>query len=271
MSNKIDLHIHSTYSDGTETPKAILDKAKELGIDTVSITDHDTIDATKEAKEYAKKLNINYINGVELSAYSVTEIHILGYGFDENNAELIETLEEFSQKRQERVTNILEALAKYKIYINKEDLPDSKSIGRLHVAKALQAKGYVSTIPEAFDKYLGANGITYFPSKRITPLEAVQIIKKAGGIPVLAHPLRFLQSKKIEDLIIGLKPYGLGGIEAYYNTHDELTCKKILDLAKKYKLIATGGTDYHGKNRNQELGSIEFNLDNYTKQRLGLK
>lgn len=271
MTNKVDLHIHSTYSDGTDTPKQILDKAKDLGINTIAITDHDTIDGVKEAREYAKKLNINYVTGVELSAYSITEVHILGYGIDENNQQLIDTLEDFSEKRKERVEKILNSLASYKIYVDKEDLPSSKSIGRLHVAKALLHKGYVVSIPEAFDKYLGTNGISYFPSKRITPFEAVKIIKNAGGIAVLAHPLRFLQNKKIDDLVEGLKPYGLGGIETYYNTHDEATCKKLLEIAKKNKLIATGGTDYHGKNRNQELGSVIFDLDSYTKQRLGLK
>ena len=271
MTSKYDLHIHSSYSDGTDSPKEILDKAKELGITNISITDHDTIKATKEARDYANKLNINYVNGVELSTFSLMEVHILGYGFDANNDFLQTTLNDFSQKRKERVKKILEMLAKQKIIINEEDLVESDSIGRLHVANALVNKGYVSSIPEAFDRYLGAKGCAYLPSRRITPFEGVDIIKKAGGIPVIAHPLRFLQTKILNDLIEGLKKYGLGGIEVYYNTHDEQTRKELYSLAQKNKLLATGGTDYHGKNRNLEMGSVIWEPDKFTASKLHLK
>jgi len=266
-----DLHIHSCFSDGTDTPKQIIDQAKSVGIVNVSITDHDSIGSIKEAKEYATSLGLNFINGVELSTYSVMEIHMLGYGFDENNQQLVDSLNEFAQKRKDRVKKILDALAKYKIFIDEEDLAKSNSIGRLHVANALVQKGYVGSIPEAFDRYLGAHGCCYFPSMRITPLEGVKLIKDAGGIPVIAHPLRYYQQKRLEDLIIGLKPYGLGGIEVYYNTHDEATSKSLFELAKKYRLIATGGTDYHGKNRNIEIGSVRWNPDPITKKVLKMR
>ena len=136
MTSKYDLHIHSAYSDGTDTPKQIVEKAKKLGIKNIAITDHDTIKGVKEGKEEAKKLGINFVNGVELSTYSTSEIHILGYGFDENNDYLNETLLDFSQKRKERVKKILDALAQYKIIVDLEDLEDSDSVGRLHVANA---------------------------------------------------------------------------------------------------------------------------------------
>lgn len=271
MSNKVDLHIHSACSDGTDTPKQIIDKAKSFSMECISITDHDTIAAQKEAKEYAKKVGIQYVTGLELSAYSITEVHVLGYNFNENDSQLIEKLNEFSLQRRERVEKILTTLEKYNIILDKEAFPKTESIGRLHVASALLEKGYVKNIPEAFDRYLGAHGCAYFPSKRITPFEAVKIIKEAGGIPVIAHPLRFLQSKKLEDLVEGLKNFGLGGIEVYYGTHDDQVKAKLYELAKKNRLISTGGTDYHGKNRSQELGSIEFNLDSFTKSKLGLK
>jgi len=270
-ANKYDLHIHSAYSDGTDTPKQILDKAKAFGIENVAITDHDTIGALKEAKAYAKKIGINYVNGVELSTFGLTEVHVLGYGFDENNDYINQTLEDFSNQRRERVKKILDMLAKQNIIINEEDLVESSSIGRLHVANALIKKGYVATIPEAFDKYLGVKGSAYLPSRRITPLEGVRIIKKAGGIPVIAHPLKFFQERKLEDLIIGLKQYGLGGIEVYYNTHDEKTRQVFYALAQKYKLISTGGTDYHGKNRKLEMGSVMWEPDAVTKNLLHLK
>ena len=143
MTNKLDLHIHSSYSDGTDTPKEILAKASSLGIENIAITDHDTIRGIKEEKEAAKKYNINIVNGVELSTFSLMEVHILGYGFDENDDRLNTTLNDFSEKRKERVKKILDMLAKYKIIINEEDLEESDSIGRLHVANALVKKGYV--------------------------------------------------------------------------------------------------------------------------------
>ncbi len=271
MTSKYDLHIHSSYSDGTDTPQQIMEKASKLGIKNIAITDHDSIKGVKEGFECAKKLKINYVNGVELSTFSNMEIHILGYGFDVNNEELNNTLNDFSQKRKERVRKIIDLLAKHKVIINEEDLVDSDSIGRLHVANALVKKGYVASIPEAFDKYLGSKGCAYLPSKRITPFEGVEIIKKAGGIPVIAHPLRYYQLKILEDLIQGLKKYGLGGLEVYYNTHDEQTRKELYNIAQKYRLIATGGTDYHGKNRNLEMGSVLWEPDKITAQKLRLK
>ena len=271
MTSKYDLHIHSSFSDGTDSPEAIIKKAKSLGIENISITDHDTIKGVTEGREFAKKAGINFVNGVELSTFSKMEVHILGYGFDVNNDQFNTTLNEFSEKRRTRVKKILDLLAKQKIYISEEDLVDSDSIGRLHVANALVKKGYVGSIPEAFDRYLGAKGCAYLPSMRITPFQGIEIIKNAGGIPVIAHPLRFYQTKILNDLIEGLKKFGLGGLEVYYNTHDEQTKKELFEIAQKYKLIATGGTDYHGKNRNLEMGSVVWEPDQFTSKKLHLR
>ena len=269
---KIDLHIHSALSDGTDSPKSIVDKAKSLGIECISITDHDCIGAIADAKDYAIKKGIQYINGVELSTFSVSEIHILGYGFDENNSQLLEKLDYFENKRKERAKIILDRLYDMGIKLNRDALPkDSASVGRLHIAKLMVEQNYVATIPEAFDKYLGANGKAYCPSKRITPFQGVQLIKQAKGYPVIAHPLRFLQQNTLRPLIDGLMQFGLEGIEAYYSTHDKQVSNELKSLAKRYKLIATGGTDYHGENRNIELGSVQFQLDGYTQSKLNIK
>lgn len=269
---KIDLHIHSSMSDGTDKPKDIVDKAKSLGIGCMSITDHDCIGAIAEAKEYAKQKGIKYINGVELSTYAVGEVHILGYGFDDNNAQLNEKLDYFERKRKERAGLILDRLFTLGVKLNRDKLPtETSSIGRLHIAKLMVEEGFVTSIPEAFDKYLGANGSAYYPSMRITPLEGVKLIKQAKGLPVIAHPLRFIQQGKLKYLIEGLKPMGLEGIEVYYPVHDEKTVKYLKDIARQYRLMATGGTDYHGENRNIELGSVDVYLDRYTKSRLNIK
>ncbi len=269
---KIDLHVHSVLSDGTDTPETIVDKAKSLGIKCLSITDHDCIKANSTAKEYALSKGIQYINGVELSTFSTQEIHILGYAFDENNAMLLEKLDYFENKRKERAGLILDKLNALGIKIDREQLPtDSASVGRLHIAKLMMSAGYVSSIPEAFDKYLGANGKAYYPSKRITPIQGVELINKAGGFAVIAHPLRLVQQRKLETLVEGLKSFGLAGVEAYYPTHDEMMSKTILSVAKRNGLIATGGTDYHGGNRNIELGSVEYRLDGYSASKLGIR
>lgn len=269
---KTDLHIHSVLSDGTDTPRDIVDKAKALGIGIMSITDHDCIGAIEQAKSYAEEKGIKYLNGVELSTFGVSEIHILGYDFDANNSMLLEKLNYFESKRKERAGLILDRLYQLGIKLDREKLPlNSASIGRLHIAKLMVEQGYSSNIPEAFDKYLGANGKAYYPSKRITPMQGVELIKSAKGFPVIAHPLRFLQQGKLKALIEGLKPYGLEGIEVYYPVHDEATSKTLNQLAKKYNLLATGGTDYHGENRNVELGSVNVRLDRFTASKLGLK
>lgn len=269
MSSEVDLHIHSSFSDGTESVENIFNRAKYYGIKSLSITDHDSIDSVEIAKECSKKYNLNYVTGVELSTYSSQEIHILGYNYDPNNKDLKESLEFFSQKRIERAHLIIENLKTFGIDLNYEDLPKSNAIGRLHIAKLIVEKGYCQSIPEAFDKYLGAHGKAYFPSRRIYPFEAVKLITKAGGVPVIAHPLRFLNQNILEDMIIGLIPYGLKGIEVYYPTHDEKTISKLQELAKKYNLIQTGGTDFHGKNRNVDLGAVNVTLNSYTKRVLG--
>lgn len=269
---KIDLHTHSILSDGTCKPKEIVDKAKSIGLRCLSITDHDCTRANVEAGEYAKSLGIQYINGVELSTYSNQEIHILGYCFDGDNAELLEKLDNFEKKRMERATAILDRLFDMGVKLDRDKLPaDSASVGRLHIAKLMVTEGYAANVSEAFDRYLGPKGTAYYPSKRITPMQGVELIAKAHGLAVIAHPSRLIQRNLLNPLIEGLIPFGLKGVEAYYPTHDGETCSTLLSLAKRYKLIATGGSDFHGENRNVELGSVNYKIDAYTASKLGIK
>ena len=267
---KIDLHTHSSCSDGTFTPKELVEYAKEKGVSILSLTDHDSIEGVSQAKLEGEKLGIKVLNGVEISSYSSTEIHILGYNFDENNSVFLSHLHQFALQRKERADNILDKLERFNIYLDRTQLQNIPSVGRMHIAKMLVAKGHCQNIPEAFDKYLGANGVAYFPSKRISPSRAVEIIRDAGGIAVIAHPLRLLQQDKLEDLIVGLLPIGLGGLEVYYPTHDQTQSEKLLEIAKKYRLIATGGTDFHGANKNVELGSLDYYMEKFTRKKLGL-
>lgn len=268
---KVDLHIHSILSDGTDAPKDIVDKAKKLGIDCISVTDHDCIGANNLAADLARQSEIEYINGVELSTYAVFEVHILGYCFDKDNAEFAEKLEYLENKRAERANAILDKLYSLGVKLDRDGLPaGSSSVGRLHIAKMMVEQGYAASVPDAFDRYLGMKGKAYCPSKRLTPMQGVQLIKQARGLPVIAHPLRFLQQNSLKPLIEGLKPYGLEGIEAFYPTHDRAATDELKSIAKRYGLIATGGTDYHGENRNIELGSVSVDLDGYTLSKLNI-
>ena len=269
---KADLHMHSVFSDGTDEVPAIVAKAKAAGLSLMSLTDHDTVKGVGLALEEGEKQGIKVLPGIEISTYAVCEVHILGYNIDINNDRLLTRLAEIEDKRHERIKAILTNLKKYNIELDEEKIFDRiGTVGRMHIAKQLLAKGYCQTITEAFDRYLGERGIAYVPSKRITPLEGVKLIKAAGGLAVVAHPLIFCQKGKLDDLIGGLKTYGLDGLEVYYPTHTLDDTAKLYDLAKKNRLIATGGTDYHGLNKKGvELGDVDYVPDRFALEKFGL-
>lgn len=269
---KADLHMHSVFSDGTDEVPAIVAKAKAAGLSLMSLTDHDTLKGVGLALEEGEKQGIKVLPGIEISTYAICEVHILGYNIDINNDRLLTRLAEIEDKRHERIKAILTNLKKYNIELDEEKIFDRiGTVGRMHIAKQLLAKGYCQTITEAFDRYLGERGIAYVPSKRITPLEGVKLIKAAGGLAVVAHPLIFCQKGKLDDLIGGLKTYGLDGLEVYYPTHTLDDTAKLYDLAKKNRLIATGGTDYHGLNKKGvEPGDVDYVPDRFALEKFGL-
>lgn len=269
---KADLHMHSVFSDGTDEVPAIVAKAKAAGLSLMSLTDHDTVKGVGLALEEGEKQGIKVLPGIEISTYAVCEVHILGYNIDINNDRLLTRLAEIEDKRHERIKAILTNLKKYNIELDEEKIFDRiGTVGRMHIAKQLLAKGFCQTITEAFDRYLGERGIAYVPSKRITPLEGVKLIKAAGGLAVVAHPLIFCQKGKLDDLIGGLKTYGLDGLEVYYPTHSLDDTAKLYDLAKKNRLIATGGTDYHGLNKKGvEPGDVDYVPDRFALEKFGL-
>lgn len=270
---KADLHIHSVYSDGTEEPSVIVSKAKAAGLGLIALTDHDTVKGVEKAVEEGEKQGVRVLAGIEMSTYSTCEVHILGYGIDPKNDELNTRLAEIEAKRLERIKTIIVNLAKYNIVLDEEKIFDRiGTVGRMHVAKQLLAKGHCQTVTEAFDRYLGERGIAYVPSKRITPLDGVKLIKAAGGRAVVAHPLVFCQKGILEDLLTGLRrDYGLDGLEVYYPTHTPEDVAKLDALARKLGLFVTGGTDYHGANKKGvELGSVDYEPDRFTLSRLGL-
>ena len=267
----IDLHVHSTASDGTLTPSEVVDRAVELSLSAFALTDHDTIRGVAEAKERAALHRaqghaIEVYSGVEISAeYKKRDIHILGLLVDESNEILDRALQHSLDNRDQRNYKILDKFRDIGIELTMEDLledaPDSV-ITRAHFARALLKKGIIESIPEAFEKYIGDDGPCYVSREYMTPEDAIHLIKKAGGVPVLAHPLLYnLPHDELYALVERLKAAGLKGIEVYYSSNKGQDEANVKALANHFGLIATGGSDFHGAIKPTiELGTGKNNL-----------
>lgn len=257
-----DLHIHSVYSDGSFTAQTILKHAKESGISCISITDHDSIDFyLKEPVETLKKqFEIELISGVEMSAsFAGTDIHILGYGIDITNAGFVKLMEDNKNHRYMRLMRIAEKLAAQGIRVDTEELASFFSAGtvsRLHLARYLQAKNKVTSIKEAFDKYLGKKAPAYIPSHKDDILTVITMIKEARGLVFLAHPLLYsFQEKQICEL----RDMGIDGIEVLYPTWSVAISHQYQVLADKYRLLKCGGSDCHGLHKDYVgIGTIKM-------------
>ena len=244
-----DLHVHTNYSDGTMTPEAVVDEAIRLGISTISITDHDTVDGVVAACQYGQGKNLNIIPGLELSSYlSPSEVHILGYFIDIHNVSLQKILKLSQEDRLKRIYAMVEKLRGLNVNIDPQEiftLAGKGSPGRMHVAEVIWKHGYCDNILGPFSKYIGDKGPAYVPKKTLNPQQAIELIIDAGGVAVLAHPGLTQRDHVIEDLV----KYGLQGIEVYYPSHAPQTVKKYLKIAKKYDLAVTGGSDFHGERK----------------------
>ena len=262
MKTYIDLHIHSTASDGTLTPTEIVQTAlkstkSEKDPIVIALTDHDTVAGVSEFLKEAKKNKerVTAIPGVEISTnYHVVEIHILGYNVDPENKELLEQLKICRESRDGRNEKIIARLQAEGFQITMEDIkPEdpNETIARPHIAKQLMKKKYVSSVKEAFDKYLAEGRSCYVERIMPTPQEAIALIRNSGGIPVLAHLMYYkkLNAAEKEVLVSELKEAGLEGIEAYYNTYTPVEEEYVSSLAKQNALLLTGGTDFHGQNK----------------------
>lgn len=241
-----DLHIHTTASDSTLSPKEVVDCAHRANLKTIAITDHDTVGGIDETIEAAKEIGLEVISGVELSSrINKNEAHFLGYYIDHQDPVLKKHLKRFKDARQKRGLLITEKLNSIGVKINYTEvlrLSQGGAVGRPHVARALLGAGKVVSIKEAFDKYIGYAGPAYVEKIRLTPDQAIKIIKGAGGIPVFAHPYYV----GADDLIPKLIRDGLAGIEVYHPDHDAKATKRYEKLAKRYNLLITGGSDAHG-------------------------
>jgi predicted metal-dependent phosphoesterase TrpH len=254
---RIDLHIHSTASDGTLTPSEILAIAETLHLGAISLTDHDAVDGNRDLLRTGIPHSIKFLTGIEISAeppplYPVFgSFHILGYGFNIEDKALNQTLITLQDARKNRNPQIIRKLNSLGINIDLnhiEQFSGKCRLGRPHIAGYLLYEGYVESIDEAFDKYLGKGKAAYVEKFRISCQEAIKLIRDAGGLPVLAHPYLLQLGKGVvfEELIGELKSLGLKGIEIYYPEHPPESVRFYAQVAKKHNLIITGGTDFHG-------------------------
>ncbi|MCL2283804.1 MAG: PHP domain-containing protein [Fibromonadales bacterium] len=248
----LDLHVHTTFSDGQYTPEEIVNLAVQAGIDTLSITDHDSIAGLPSGKAAADKAGIKFINGIEISCQGNRELHLLGYNFDYNEPILAATCMEFARLREERAHRIIDFLLEKGVKISLDEVREiahgSAIIGRPHFALVLLKHGCVASIQEAFDKYLAAADFDKIERPKPTAEEGISLIKNAGGIPVLAHPaLLKLKPEAEEELIKRLVGFGLVGMECFYSLHSPEQVDYYCSIAEKYNLIVTGGSDFHGE------------------------
>lgn len=249
LNGTVDLHLHTICSDGLDSPETLIETALASGYRTISITDHDTVEGVIRGTEAAKDTVLELIPGIELSAIDdLTDIHILGYFVGYRDREFIRRIAFFKEKRRERADEIVHALNRLGLDIQIETvlrIAHGAPVGRPHIAEALLSEELVTTYDEAFVRYLGTHGPAYVPKYHVTPREAIELILNSGGVPVLAHPGILNR----DELVLELVEYGLMGIEVIHPLH---TIEKQISyekLAKKYGLLVTGGSDWHGKGR----------------------
>lgn len=250
MNFKVDLHTHTTASDGSKTPSELVQIAADSGIKVIAITDHDTLDGVNEAIQAGKRLGVEVVAGVEIGVEFNPEMHILGYFFNDGYLKLQPILEQLKESREKRNPKIIKKLNEMGFDITLEEAINESGggiVGRPHIAKVMVNKGYVKSVSEAFEIYLSSGRPAYFKKDRLTPYQGIQEIKKAGGIPVLAHPI-FLERtfSQLDDLLLRMKLDGLVGVEVYHTEHSQGFARQLEILAQKHGLIMTGGSDYHG-------------------------
>lgn len=249
MSNYIDLHTHSTASDGIYSPTELLQRAKSIGLRILALTDHDTTGGLEEAAQAAAKLDIDFIPGIEINTdIAGGEVHMLGYFPEFQRPAFQAVLKVLRDARERRGQRMVELLNEQGINVSWERVRAiaGGAVGRPHVAKALLEAGYVQTIGEAFDKYIGTGRYAYVPRYRLTPLDAVHLIASANGLPVMAHPVELPGLAELRNWLPGLKEAGMVGLETYYGPYTTEDEQALRALADEYDLIPSGGTDFHG-------------------------
>jgi predicted metal-dependent phosphoesterase TrpH len=268
---KIDLHTHTSYSDGTDTPAQLINKALAAGISIIGLTDHDSISGWQEATN-ALRVGISLVPGAEISCQTTDgiSVHILGLLFDSNNSELMNTLEKTRENRHGRMEKIIARINEAGIDITMNDvleqLSDGATLGRPHLADALVKKGIVTSRDEAFTQMLHNNSKYYVSHYSPTPEAAIKLIKAAGGVSVIAHPMASHRGRTISQETFGsIIQAGLDGIEVDHRDHSPDEKLQLIQLASESNLVMTGASDYHGNGKLNTLGEYTTSLEQWEK------
>ena len=268
----IDLHIHTTASDGSFTPQEILSRAQRLKLKAIAITDHDTVAGSKDALRSGIPPALKFLTGVEISTTPPPfypgsgSFHLLGYSIHLDDPKLNQTLEKLQQARKNRNPTIINRLNELGISISLDEVRKEAGegqLGRPHIAQLMVKKGEVASIDEAFDRFLGTGKPAYVDKQRVDCFKAIDIILNAGGVPVLAHPglLNYSKENQFDELIGNLKNAGIQGLEVYYSEHTPDQTRLFAELAHRHGLLMTGGSDFHGDIQPEvEMGSGKGDL-----------
>ncbi len=263
VNGKADLHLHTTHSDGALSPYELVNKAREVGLSTIAITDHDNVAAIDEAIEWGKSLDIDVVPGLELSAsLGEKDVHMLAYFFDYKNQRLLDYLSFFRKERVKRAERIVEKLNSINIPLKIETVLEQAgvgSVGRPHIASALVEQGLAESYHEAFAKYIGVGGPAYEKKYQVTPEEAIRLVTLAGGLSFLAHPGKYTTDVELDHLI----KIGLDGIEVVHPSHSDKQQKFYRAVVNQYFLLESGGSDYHGGKKNDERAFGVFSVPQY--------
>jgi predicted metal-dependent phosphoesterase TrpH len=252
----VDLHCHSTASDGTLSPAEVVRLAKASGLSGLSLTDHDTDAGVGEAASAAGSVGIDFLPGIEISCEYPRPgtMHLLGYGINPDSPVLRDLSRRLIDARDHRNPKIIARLNELGVSITMDEVgaeAGGNVVGRPHIAAVLVRKGYVNSIKHAFDKYLGTTGLAYFDKERLSPRQAIELVRLSGGLPVLAHPvqLRTTNDAELDRVVKDLVDLGLIGLEVIHSDHDGSAVERYGRLADKYNLFKTGGSDFHGANK----------------------
>jgi hypothetical protein len=242
----IDLHLHSSCSDGALPPADVVARAKEAGVSALSLTDHDSVDGIPEARDASRRLGLTFIPGIEFGVgIGSDEVHLLGYGIDARSRSLQNALDQLAGERLDRMEKMLAALGRLGIALTLQDVRSETGggiVGRLHLATALVRRGHAANHNEAFQRWIGSGRPAYVQRKLLTLREVIDLIREAGGVAVIAHPGLTRRDELIEYLV----RLGVRGLEVYHPKHDFADVSRYLKMCAKFDLFATGGSDFHG-------------------------
>jgi hypothetical protein len=260
----IDLHLHSSYSDGALSPAELVARAREAGVAVLALTDHDCVRGVPEAREACREHGVTFIPGVELGVgLGADDIHILGYGIDARSRALQAVLDRLASERLDRMERMLAALKRLGVAVTLEQVQAETGggvVGRLHLASTLLRLGHVSSHAEAFQRWIGSGRPAYVPRRMLSLREAIDVVQENGGVAVMGHPGLTRRDELIEYLV----RLGIRGLEVYHPKHDYVDVARYLKMCAKFDLFATGGSDYHGVGPSESLpGSASTPVDHY--------